>query len=414
MPHTPPWNACWVDVHLATFAPETPTPYGIIENAAIAIADGRIAWLGPQSALPQAPEQLAKDVYSGNGQWITPGLIDCHTHLIYAGNRADEFALRLQGASYAQIAQAGGGIQKTVAATRAASVETLLAQSSKRLKALLAEGVTTVEIKSGYGLDLATELKMLHLARTLGEQFPVTVRTTFLGAHALPPEYHDQQQAYVDMICQTMLPAIMAENLADAMDVFCDKIAFTREQTRQLFEAARYYHLPVKIHAEQLSDQQGAALAAEYHALSADHLEYASESSIAAMATAGTIAVLLPGAFYFLSETRKPPVALLRQHGVPIAIATDCNPGSSPVTSLLLMLNMACVLFGLTPEEALLGATRHAAKALGLADTHGTLSMGKAADFVLWDIEHPIDLVYQISLNPCTQVIKQGAISSAT
>lgn len=402
------WDSCWLDANLATFAVETNTPYGIINDGVIAIRDKKIAWIGKRSELPHAPEKLAAQVYSANGAWITPGFIDCHTHLVYAGNRAHEFEQRLHGTSYEQIARAGGGILSTVAATRAATTKLLFAQTLPRLKALLAEGVTTVEIKSGYGLDTANEIKMLRVARELGEKFPVTVRTTFLGAHTLPPEYQQRADAYIDLICNEMLPTIAAEKLADAVDVFCERIAFTPQQTEKVFQHAQQLSLPIKIHAEQLSDCGGAQLAARYHALSADHLEHLTEPGVQALATAGTTAVLLPGAYYFLRETKLPPLDLLRHYQVPIALATDCNPGTSPITSLLLILNMACTLFRLTPEEALLGITRHAAQALGLSNSHGTLSPGKVADFVLWDIQHPVELVYQIGLNPRLATIKAG------
>jgi imidazolonepropionase len=316
--------------------------------------------------------------------------------------------MRLQGATYESIAKAGGGIQSTVAATRAASEENLLQQSLVRARVLLSSGVTTLEIKSGYGLDLATELKILRVAKQIGDCLPVTVVPTFLGAHALPVEYQHQADKYIDLVCNEMLPAIAQAGLAQAVDVFCEKIGFTLAQTERVFQAAAQLGLGIKCHAEQLSDMGGAGLAARYHAWSVDHLEFLSESSIAALAKAGTVAVLLPGAFYFLRETQLPPIDLLRQYQVPMAIATDCNPGTSPVTSLLLMLNMACTLFKLTPEEALLGVTQHAAKALGLAKTHGSLTVGKVADFAIWDVQHPAELAYQIGLNPLVNVVKAG------
>jgi imidazolonepropionase len=337
---------------------------------------------------------------------VTPGLIDCHTHLVYGGDRAHEFELRLNGASYEDIAKRGGGIASTVQATRNATPEQLKAQSTVRLKQLLSEGVTTLEIKSGYGLALESERKMLQVARALVEDFAVDVRTTFLGAHALPPEFAGQPEAYVDEVLR-MLPELCTEGLVDAADGFCERIAFSPAQIRRVFEAAAGLGLPVKLHAEQLSDSGGAALAASFKALSCDHLEWLSEAGAQAMAQVGTVAVLLPGAFYFLRETRLPPVELLRSRGVPIAIATDCNPGSSPCTSLLLMLNMACTLFRLTPEEALAGVTRHAAKALGLAD-RGELAAGKRADFVLWNVKRPAQLSYGLGANPCLQTVYQG------
>ncbi len=379
----------------------------IINNAAVAVKDGIISWVGKQSELPIEFQTPDKAVYELDAGWLTPGLIDCHSHLVYAGNRSDEFTKRIQGMSYEEIAKQGGGILSTVKATRAASAESLLLMAARRLETLINEGVTTFEIKSGYGLDLETEKKMLEVARQLGNNFPVDISTTFLGAHALPPEFADHNQ-YIDYVCTTMLPAIHDAGLADAVDIFCESIAFNKDQTRQLFEKAKSLGLPVKIHAEQLSNQSGAELAAAFSALSADHLEYLDEEGIRAMSNAGTVAVLLPGAFYFLRETKVPPVDLLRQYSVPIAIATDSNPGSSPCSSLLLMLNMACTQFNLTPEEALLGVTRNAAKALGLEDSHGQIKVGMQADMVHWSIDKPEDLVYYFGNNPCRLVIKKG------
>lgn len=402
-------DAIWVGGHLATMAPNT-SEYGEISNAALIIKDNKIVWIGPQSALDADPASLADSVYHLNGKWVTPGLIDCHTHLVYAGNRAHEFALRLQGASYEAIAQAGGGIRSTVAATRAASFEELYQQSARRLEALLKEGVTTLEIKSGYGLDMATELKMLRVAKALEDNYPVTICKTFLGAHTVPAEYKDQADAYIDYLIKELLPALHQENLVDAVDAFCEKIAFNPEQIQRLFKAAQQFKLPVKLHADQLSDLGGGKLAANFNALSADHLEHLSESSIRAMAKANTVAVLLPGAFYFLREAQLPSIKLLREYKVPIALATDCNPGTSPFTSLLLMLNMACTLFRLTPEEALAGITRNAAQALGLLNKIGTLEEGKNADFVVWDIQSPIELAYDVGLNRCVQIVKNGKV----
>jgi imidazolonepropionase len=401
------WDGLWLNGRLATMTPGG-AAYGAIEDGAIGIAGGRIAWIGPQATLPAAPGKLARKVHDLAGRWVTPGLVDCHTHLVHGGDRAHEFELRLQGASYEEIARAGGGIRSTVAATRAASEQALYDGAARRLAMLMAEGVTTIEIKSGYGLDRETEARMLRVARRLGETLPVTVRTTFLGAHALPPEYEGRADAYIDFLCQDSLPSAAAEGLVDAVDAFCERIGFTPAQTEKMFEAARGLGLPVKLHAEQLSDQGGAALAARCRALSADHLEHLSNSGVAAMAASGTVAVLLPSAFYFLRETKLPPVELLRQAGVPMALATDCNPGSSPNTSLLLVLNMACTLFRLTPEEALAGITREGARALGLATTHGTLEQGKAADFVVWDIGRPAELAYRIGANPAAQVVRGG------
>ena len=404
------WDAIWLNGRLATMVPEThAAPYGAIEDGALAVGGGVIAWVGPRAALPGTPDSLARRIHDLDRRWLTPGLIDCHTHLVYGGDRAAEFEARLEGASYEDIAKAGGGILSTVAATRAAGEDELFQAARPRLEALIAEGVTTVEIKSGYGLDLDNELKQLRVARALGEGLPVTVKTTFLGAHALPPEFAGRAEAYIDTVV-AMLAEVEASGLADALDAFCEKIAFSPEQTARVFEAARAHGLPVKLHADQLSDLGGAALAARFGALSADHLEYASAAGVAAMAEAGTVAVILPGAFYVLRETRPPPVAALRAAGVPIALATDCNPGSAPVTSLLLMLNMGCTLFGLTPEAALSGVTRCAARALGLGASHGTLEAGKAADFAVWDIERPAELAYRLGFNPLAYAVKGGTI----
>jgi imidazolonepropionase len=402
------WDDLWTGASLATMAANG-TPYGTIESGALAVKDGRIAWAGAAADLPGAPASLAQRVHDAAGAWITPGLIDCHTHLVYGGDRSREFELRLTGASYEEIARAGGGIRSTVAQTRAASEDELYAQALPRLRDLLAEGVTTVEIKSGYGLSLEHELKMLKVARRLGEDPAVTVRTTFLGAHAIPPEFDRRPENYIDSVI-AMLPEVAASGLADAVDAFCERIAFYPEQVARVFEAAGALGLPVKLHADQLSDLKGAALVARFGGLSADHLEYTGEDGVKAMALKGAVAVLLPGAFYFLRETRLPPIEALRKAGVPIALATDCNPGSSPITSLLLILNMGCTLFRLSPEEVLAGVTRHGARALGLQDTHGTLEAGKAADFVLWDITNPAELAYRIGHNPCRQVVKAGKI----
>lgn len=398
------WDSLWTELRLATMVAGA-TPYGAIEDGAIAVRDGRIAWVGPRAELPHG---TARATHRCGGRWATPGLVDCHTHLVFGGDRAHEFELRLGGATYEEIARAGGGIRSTVAATRAASEATLATAARPRLAALLREGVTTVEIKSGYGLDVATEARQLRVARALGRDGPQRIVTTFLGAHALPAEFKDRQGAYVDLVAGPMLDAVAAEGLADAVDCFAEGIAFTPDETRRVFAAARAKGLAVKLHADQLSDQGGAALAAESGALSADHIEYASEAGIAAMGRAGTVAVLLPGAFYFLREKQLPPVAWLRRHQVPIALATDANPGSSPVLSLLLVLNMAATLFRLTPEEALAGVTRHGARALGLDRELGTLEPGKAADFALWDIERPAELVYWVARNPMHKVVRAG------
>lgn len=401
------WDALWIDVDIATCA--MPGSYGPIENGAIGVKDGRIVWIGPREELPGPVEELAAVLHQGEQNWITPALIDCHTHLVHGGQRAGEFEQRLSGATYADIARAGGGILSTVAATRAASEPDLLAAALRRLSPLVAEGVTVVEIKSGYGLDLDTELKMLQVARAVEREAPVDVITTFLGAHAVAPEFAGDPDGYIDFMCDEVLPAAVEQGLVDQVDAFCETIAFSPAQVERVFEAAKLFGLPVKLHAEQLSDFGGAELAARYGALSADHLEYLSPDGVRAMASAGTVAVLLPGAFYTLGETRRPPVDRLREVGVPIALATDSNPGSSPMTSLLLAMNMGCVLFGLTPVEALAGVTRNAARALGLADSRGTLEVGKTADFVVWDIEEPAELAYRMGFNPCVEVIRAGA-----
>jgi imidazolonepropionase len=390
------------NVHVATMQPGA--PYGAVRDAAIALAGELVAWVGPRAECPAAPAARRVDA---RGRWATPGLVDCHTHLVYAGNRAAEFEMRLAGATYEEIARAGGGIVSTVQATRAATEEALLAQALRRVDALRREGVTTLEVKSGYGLEAAAEAKMLRVARAIGRERPLTVRTTFLGAHALPPEYAGRADDYVEAIVESMLPQVAAEGLADAVDAFCERIAFTADQTRRVFEAAKRHGLPVKLHADQLSDGNGALLAARHGALSADHLEYTNAAGVAAMAQAGTVAVLLPGAFYFLREKELPPVETLRRHGVPMAIATDCNPGSSPIASLLLMLSMACTLFRLTPEEALAGVTRNAALALGLGD-RGTIAPGLVADLAFWDIGAPAELAYQVCLNACVGVWRSG------
>ncbi len=400
-------SALWTGARLATMAPGAPKPYGAIDGGAIAVAGERIHWVGEASRLAsRIPSGVA--VHDAGGRWVTPGLVDCHTHIVYGGDRAREFEQRLTGVSYEEIARRGGGIVSTVTATRAAGEDALVEAARPRVAALAAEGVTTMEIKSGYGLDLDTELTMLRAARRLGEVGHVDVVTSFLGAHALPPEYAGRSDAYIEFVCDEVMPRVAELGLADAVDAFCEGIAFSAAQTERVFERARALGLPVKLHAEQLSDLGGAALAARFGALSADHLEHVSEASVEAMADAGTVAVLLPGAFYFLRETRRPPVELFRRHGVAMAVATDSNPGSSPVTSMLLMLSMACTLFHMTPEEALAGATRHAAQALGKAGSIGTLEAGKRADFVLWDIAHPAELAYRIGFNPCHRVIKSG------
>lgn len=385
------------DANIATMDSAVEAPYGAIENAALAIKNGKIMWLGEQKNLPSF-DVFATPTLSIKGQWLTPGLIDCHTHLVFAGSRAEEFEQRLQGVSYEQIAAQGGGITSTVKATRAADHEQLFVAAKDRLNTLLAEGVTTVEIKSGYGLDTANEVKILEVARLLDEHHPINIKTTFLGAHALPPEYKGRSDDYIDLVCNDMLDQVVANNLADAVDVFCENVGFSYTQTKRVFEAAKKHNLPVKCHAEQLSNQHGAELVAQFNGLSADHIEYLDEDGVKAMAQAGTVAVLLPGAFYFLRETQLPPIALLNQYKVPIAIASDFNPGTSPLCSLQLMMNMACTLFRLTPEQSLAGVTRNAAKALGLTD-RGVLKVGARADIAHWQISHPAQLSYQFGVN---------------
>ena len=394
----------WRNARLATLMGSD--PWGWVEDGALLTDDDRIVWAGPQGAVPR--EHLHEVLHDHDLQraLVTPGLIDCHTHLVYGGQRAREFEMRLQGASYEDIARAGGGIRSTVTATRAASDEALYAAARQRARVLMAEGVTTLEIKSGYGLSLQDEARCLRVARRLGRELPLTVRTSYLGAHALPPEFSGRADAYISAVCHWM-PQLLLDGLVDAVDAICENIAFSPAQIRRVFEAARALGLPVKLHAEQLSDQGGAALAAEFGALSCDHLEHLSETGASAMRAAGTVAVLLPGAFYFLRETKMPPIATLRALGVPIALASDHNPGSSPGLSLLLMLNMACTLFRLTPEEALRGVTEHAARALGLSD-RGTLQAGQRADFVVWNLEHPNELAYWFGHNPCQRVIVGG------
>ncbi len=400
----PACGKIWTHARLATMAPGQ-TPYGAIEDGLVAEQGGRILWAGPRR---EAPSFSAAETIDCEGRWITPGLIDCHTHLVHGGDRAHEFELRLGGASYEEIARAGGGILSTVRATRAASEDALFASADRRLADLIAEGVTTIEIKSGYGLETDSEAKQLRVARRIGRERPVRVATSFLGAHAIPPDYKDRSDDYLDLVAGPMLDAIAEQKLADAVDVFCETIAFSPAQTERLFKAARLKNLPVKIHAEQLSNLGGAALAASYGALSADHLEYLDADGAAAMAKAGVVATLLPGAYYFLREAKAPPVDLLRARGVPIAIATDCNPGTSPMTSILLAMNMGCTLFRLTPEETLAGVTRHAARALGLAHRVGTIEAGKSCDLAIWDVERPAELSYRIGANPLFSRVWRG------
>jgi imidazolonepropionase len=396
----------WLGCHLATMDPVR-GPYGAIIDGAIAVRDEMIQWVGRRDALPSDPADFAREVIDLGGRWITPGLVDCHTHLVFSGDRSAEFEAKIAGESYEAIARRGGGILSTVAATRATSEGALFEGSAERLKRLMAEGVTTVEIKSGYGLETEAELKMLRVARDLGRSFPVTVRTTFLGAHTVPAEYHGRTEDYIELVIGEMLPAAAADDLADAVDAFLESIAFSAEQIRLVFTAAKALGLPVKLHADQLTDGGGAALAAELGALSADHLEYAHADGIRAMAEAGTVAVLLPGAYHMVGADRPPPIQSLREAGVPIAIATDCNPGSSPLLSPLLAMHFACALFRLTPEEALTGMTANGARALGLTD-RGVLSVGRRADLAIWDIGHPRELAYWMGASPLAGRIVAG------
>jgi imidazolonepropionase len=405
MMDTAGWTRVVTNATVATCA-AGPAAYGLCENGAVALAGGRIAWVGPAAQLPAVRHDV--EVIDAAGALLTPGLIDCHTHLVFAGDRAQEFELRQRGASYEQIARAGGGILATVAATRKASEEALLALALQRARVLRAEGVTCIEIKSGYGLDLATELKLLRVARRVGRELPVEVHATLLAAHALPPEFAGQPDAYLDLVIGTILPAAAQAGLLDSVDAFCERIAFSPAQVRRLFDAARGLGIPLRLHTEQLSNLHGAELASEMGALSVDHLEYLDEAGVLAMARAGTVAVLLPGAFYYLGETRRPPVELLRRAGVPIAVASDFNPGSSPLLSLRLAMTMACTLFGLTPEEALTGVTRNAARALGVEAERGTIEAGKVADLVLWNTSQPAELSAQFGTACPAKIYRAG------
>ncbi|AZQ83014.1 imidazolonepropionase [Colwellia sp. Arc7-635] len=406
--NTKHWQTLWTNVNLATMTAGAES-YAAIEHGAIAIANGKIAWLGTQAELPTFDAEIVT-VIDGKGAWLTPGLVDCHTHIVYGGNRANEFEMRLEGKSYAEIANAGGGIVSTVKATRAASEDELFNSALKRLTTLHQQGVTTIEIKSGYGLDTINEIKMLNVAGKLGQTLPVTVQRTFLGAHALPIEYKDRADDYIALVCEEMIPQIASNKLADAVDVFCEGIGFSLAQTEKVFAAAKVHGLPIKVHAEQLSNLGGTELAAYYQALSSDHVEFLDEAGVVAMKAADMTAVLLPGAFYFLRETQLPPMELLRKHGVSMAIATDANPGSSPINSLQLMLNMACTLFRLTPVEALAGVTCNGAKALGLSSKKGQLTVGYDADIACWDINQPAELCYQFGVNPLRHLMQAGKI----
>ncbi len=411
MTDTKLWDRLWIGGHLATMT-EGGDPFGEIRNGAIATEGGRIAWVGRARDLPGSPTRLALEVVELGGHWVTPGLVDCHTHLVFAGDRSGEFEARLHGATYEEIARKGGGIRTTMRATRETSEDALVSAATPRLRKLLTEGVTTVEVKSGYGMETETELRMLRAARRLGETHPVEVQTSFLGAHVLPPEFETRREAYIELICEEMIPQAVEEGLADAVDAFCDEIAFTSRECEKVLLVGQEAGLAIRLHADQLSDQGGAALAARLGARSADHLERASP-----MADCGTVAVLLPGAFFFLRDSCPPPVSGFREANVPMAIATDLNPGSSPLNSLLTALNFACVLFGLTPEEAFRGVTVNGARALGLHRDRGALEKGKMADLAFWEIDHPRELSYWVGKNPCIGVVKDGeptqSVSSA-
>ncbi|GBR68968.1 imidazolonepropionase [Gluconobacter kanchanaburiensis] len=410
------WDTLWTDIHVATADPariSTLDGYGCIRDAALGIKNGRISWIGTATDLPDTPQKLAQDVRSGQGFWMTPGLVDAHTHVIYAGDRSSEFAERLNGATYAEIAQRGGGILSTVNATRRATEEELLDVTARRVQRMMSEGTTTIEMKSGYGLTLKDELKQLRVARTIGKTLPVRVHATFLGAHALPPEFRDRQDDYVSHLIAEILPLAAEENLIDSLDGFCETIAFTPNQIERLFRAAADLEIPVRLHSEQLSNSGGTKLAARYGALSTDHLEYVTEDDVMELAHSGTVAMLLPGAFYFIRETHLPPVSLFRKHRVPMGLATDCNPGTSPSVSLTGIMNMACTLFRMTPEEAFAAVTRIGAQALGLQNLTGSLSLGKAADMLLWDIAGPHELSYWIGGRRPVHRIFDGKLSKS-
>ncbi|HZA76996.1 MAG TPA: imidazolonepropionase [Acidimicrobiales bacterium] len=406
-----PWDLMIVNANLATMDPARPGPYGLVADGAVGARGGRIDWIGPTADLPTGATATGTQTIDAGGALVTPGLVDCHTHLVFGGDRVAEFEARLSGASYEELARRGGGIASTVGATRAAGEDELVRSAARRAEQLLADGVTTVEIKSGYGLDLDAERRMLAAARRVGDELPVRVRTTFLGAHTVPAEYGGRPEAYVDVVCDEMIPAVAVGGLADAVDAFCERIAFSAEQVARVFDAARRHGLPVKLHADQLSDGGGAALAASFGAQSADHLEHASAAGVRALATAGTVAVLLPGATLTLGERARPPVAALREAGVPMAVATDANPGTSPLLSLRLAANLACTLLGLTPAEALAGVTRHAARALGLAGTAGAVVVGAPADLVVWDAGHPAELVYWVGGRLARTVVVGGEVA---
>jgi imidazolonepropionase len=408
---SPKYDAIWTNARLATMVTGG-APYGALEGGALAVRDGVIAWLGAQSALPDAPERLAARVIDAGGRWITPGLIDPHTHLVFGGERVADFERRVAGESYVAAAAGGSGIAYTVAKTRACDEAALFQQALMRLRRHVANGTTTMEIKSGYGLDIETELRMLRVARRLEAESGISVRTSYLGAHVVPPEYAERRETYLDLVCDVMLPRIARERLADAVDVFCDTIAFSPQEAARVLIAARAAGLAVKVHADQIADSGAAVLAARYGALSADHLERTDEKGVLALATAGTVAVVLPGAYYFLRETVKPPLDALRRHGVPLALATDCNPGTSPLLGLPAAMNLACVLFGFSPEEALAGVTRNAARALGLAD-RGVLAVGQRCDLALWDVGSPAEIAYWLGGTCCAGVVLAGKCRAA-
>jgi imidazolonepropionase len=403
------WDQVWIGANIATMVAGA-EPYGNIRNAALAVKGERIAWIGPAAEAKSKAAAQGLSAQDAQGLWMTPGLIDCHTHLVYGGNRVEEFEKRLCGVSYEDIARAGGGIQSTVQATRTASHAELHRSAALRAHRLMSEGVTTIEVKSGYGLELDAERRLLEVARDLGKELPVSIKKTFLGLHSLPPEYAARREEFVSQVCGPWLESLVAAGLVDAVDAFCENIAFSLTETERLLEAAKHFGLRAHVHAGQLSDMGAAELGAKWGALSADHLEYLSAAGARALAAAGTVAVLLPTAYFTLRQETPPPIALLREAGVPLAVATDCNPGTSPCTSILLALNMACTLFGLTPEEALSGATRHAARALGALDDIGTLEVGKAADIAFWRIERPAELCYGMGANPCVGVVHRGKL----
>lgn len=406
------WDTLWRNAHLATMG-SPGGGWGLLADGALAIRAGRIAWVGPRADLPPDADRRSAEVRDAGGRWLTPGLVDCHTHLVFGGDRADEFERRLAGERYEEIARSGGGILSTVRETREADDVELFRRAEARARRLLSEGVTALEVKSGYGLDVESELRMLRVARRLGRELPLTVRTTLLGAHALPAEYRDDREAYLRLVRDEMLPRACREELADAVDAFCDEIAFDARECEGVLRAGAELGLDLRLHADQLSDQGGAALAARLGARSADHLEHASEGGVAAMAEAGTVAVLLPGAYHFLGGGVRPPVDAFRSRGVAMAVATDLNPGSSPLSSLLLATNLACVHFGLTPEEAVVGVTLHGARVLGLEEERGSLEPGKVADLAIWEVGHPRELAYWAGANPCVGVVRGGRLLPA-